>query len=255
MSLEQDIANLTTQTGALLALPGQLNATAMAQITALATLYNTRAAARYAEIWLDPVNGLDANPGTLAAPAKTMAGAVALAPTGTMTYIYCMSDVAISADVYVYNRSLRIKPLGTSQIVMSFDRYLTGDGATAKGNVRGFRMAGASSIVFENLNIAMPVDDGAWPGYTKLANWLVSMYTTAVIGPMAVAFSGCTITYGGAAFGPLVQGGYPMNYIETSVTIVGNTSLNGRRFSGVTDTTTGTAVSGLPWLRTNLTTV
>lgn len=252
MALEDTIAALTQQAGLLLDLPQQIANAATAKVATLTSLYEARASSKVTTVYVDPILGSDANVGTQAAPYKSLKAAVEKSQTGAVTEIQVNGDCAVDSDIYISSRTIIIRSINTNKHQLIPTRYIIQGQATPTAGLYGFRLGNGGHLILYNLDIRVPANDGTWPAFSQANCFVISHWPSSIHWSMyGVVLSSCSITYDATNFGYFMEGGYPHSYVETSVAVINQTSLNGLRYKGYT-ATAGTAVTTLPWLISNL---
>lgn len=251
---EQQIAAFTQQAGLLLDLPQNIANTATAQINAVGNAYQARLNTSIGNFYVDQVNGLDTNPGTLAAPLKTITKALSLVPMGGRCQASLVGDYTIADTIVVDNRQLIVLSSTTVRNKLHCTRKLNAAVTPNTREVAGLRMIGQASITLYGLSIQVPALDGQWSAFNGGGNEvLFGSAGSYFVGAQSLAILSCDLNIPDPAFGALISSYYPMTLIVSGVTLT-DQPLNGKVVRGITNTA-GTATSGVPYLNTTLTTI
>lgn len=163
MSLESGIAELTTATNNLITyFNGKKAAIDVAVAAAIAAVPDT------ARTWyVDQINGLDTNAGTLAAPFKTFGKAITSTPASGFCMIYLTNDYDMATGVGTGVGTVYIVGLPTNGVKPKIKpKYLTTtDGLGVKSTLMaGFTIYLQSDcICFRDLDIVLPTIAGIDP--------------------------------------------------------------------------------------------
>ncbi len=250
MSLEQNIADLTNQTGLLLDLPDEIAQTATTQINAISDLHQSIMANGKPTFYIDQVNGDDAAEGTAADPLQSISKAVSLIAAGAYVNCVLMSDYHFNAELLVDNKKLHLISDSTIRHRITFDALA--EGATPYRNVLAFLVQYGAHITIRGLTIVMPEASGGGLG-SAIVNYKSALIrpgnSESTAGCVAnIAF--CDIEWPAAPCGPLV--GFISDFTlvasantETDQAMLGQWLLNETNVAG-TDPLT------LAYLKTNL---
>lgn len=256
-SLEQSIANLVAIGGQNLNLPQQVAAAAQNQINAVGAAYTSRLNSLLVAWYVNQATGLDTNPGTLAAPLKSIERALELSPRGAMVRIYLQSDYAISAaPIAIDGRRVRIGSADATRYAITPARSIDDTVTPNLRRLAGFDLQNGGGVIFYGVRINIPALEAPWSAYGEhFMNAFVSGGGAFAAGLHHVAFASCDISMPATIHAPLLQGTQLWSFATTSVVLVGAaTSLNGKILGGYT-AAAGTATSGIPGLVTSLATV
>jgi len=257
MSLESSIATLTQQAGLLMDLPQQVADVAQAQIAAIGAAYQTHLATLSTTFYVDQVNGLDTQAGTVNAPLKSLGKALALTPRGGICVALLKSDYTLADVTLVDGRLLAIVSDSVVKRNIYFSRLL--DATTTPNNryPACFKMSNDARIAFVGVTLNMPVLDGSWTAITLSGTYRGLISPGGYFGyeEFGVAVSLCDVNIPTTPFCPLIMNSSGVHVHWFSNTLTGDvTSINGRLFEGQTNTA-GVASNTLSWLQTGLATV
>lgn len=203
MSLETDVANLVTQTNALLDYFKNRKAGIDSAVAAAIA-----AAPETVRTWyIDAVNGSDANAGTAAAPFKTLGKAVANTPAFGVCIANLLSDYVLDTNVAQTTTNLLVVGSGAvRKLSVKYYPVVNAD-TSVTTYLGGFQLATqASCIEFRNLAIELPSIAGVAPAPTiNRITGLVRTNGTGNVPPfLGVSLSGCTVTMAVDFIGALV---------------------------------------------------
>ena len=193
MSLETDVANLVTQTTALL----DYFKTRKAGIDSAVAAAIAAAPETVRTWYVDAVSGADANAGTATAPFKTIAKALANTPAFGVCIVNLLSDYVLDVNVTQSTSNLLLVGSGAvRKLSVKYYQVVNAD-TTVSTYLGGFQLATqASCIEFRNLAIELPSIAGVSPVPTNTRiTGLVRTNGTGNVPPfLGVSFSSCTVT-------------------------------------------------------------
>ncbi|MDN7142690.1 hypothetical protein KC131_18745 [Pseudomonas sp. JQ170] len=207
MSLETDVANLVTQTTKLIDyVNGKKSGIDAAVAAAIAAVPETTR-----NWFVDQVNGLDTNPGTQAAPFRTLGKAIAATPASGVCNVSLLSDYVLDSQVALNCTMLVLKGEGGTRVLRP-KYYPSVDSVTgATDNRLGgfvFQRQG-SQLEMRELNLALPTAVGVVPAPTNARlNSLFRHYGSFSVPPlMAIQMNTVTVTKEAGFVGSLIGGG------------------------------------------------
>lgn len=163
MSLETDVAALVTQTTKLIDYFGTKKSDIDKAVAAAIA-----AAPETSRSWyVDPVNGLDTNAGTQAAPLKTINRAIAMTPPSGVCTAYILDDYDMPAGIGSLNSVLILIGVAKNGVRPKLKpKYITSTDAAqiTTTNMTGFNMYLASNLIsFRDIDIYLPSPAGFTP--------------------------------------------------------------------------------------------
>lgn len=159
MSLESEIAALSSEARALLnyyaARKAGIDAAVVAAITAVPETNRN---------WfVDPVAGLDTNPGTTAAPFKTIEKALASTPNSGVCGVYLLRDYDLASQVDITCSLLVIRgSIGTEQLRVKYYTNTNNGASDTRLGGFAFQRQGAN-IEMRELTLVLPSPAGVNP--------------------------------------------------------------------------------------------
>lgn len=251
-SIDEQLATLSAKVTAIEGKADAVTAAAISRIQAVSDAYSGRIATLAAQFWVNALTGNDTTgDGSLAAPWATIKKAVDAVPMGARVIIWLMAAHEITQDIDCTGKHVTIRSSSATRHSITFQRYNT---AVPQRAVRGFTLGLNSTLAFREVTITAPLLDGSWA--TNPAGSLapaIRVSDGTLFGPKTVVFTLCDINFPATMFSNFIAGAQPTIYAVGSCTETGSTIL-GRMFTGVTNTS-GTLVTTLPWLVTDLTNV
>ncbi|WP_445672429.1 hypothetical protein [Pseudomonas inefficax] len=186
MSLESDVANLVTQTNALLTW-FQAQKTSIAAAVAAAIAATPEMSKTF---YINQLTGDDTNPGTAALPLKSIAKAVSNTPNGGLLTIYLQAD-------YVHNSagSFSQRQLNVLSDVSGTKRkltigYQTADSATY---LSGFTPLGFGQVGLRDITLVLPSPTGLAVQPFTAANSLLRIVGSSVVGMIGLKLDNCEV--------------------------------------------------------------
>lgn len=254
MSLEQSIADLTTEAGKLMDLPQSIATAATQQITAIGNAYQARLNGLQGTFYVDAVNGADNAPGSIDAPLKSIQRALTLIPRGGVCTVILKSDYTMTTASRITIDGRRLILLSDSEAVrrnLFFERGVN-------DNIRylaGFIISNGGAITVRGLTLNMPPLDGGWPALTPARSGM--FMSPAVIGweTASIVVSYCDVVIPATPFGYFLSALMNPALVWYSNTLTGATASILGRMSADQPNTAGVATNTLPWLQTNLTNI
>ncbi|WP_144180357.1 MULTISPECIES: hypothetical protein [unclassified Pseudomonas] len=163
MSLESDVANLVTQTNKLIDYFGTKKSEIDKAVAAAIA-----AAPETSRSWyVDPVNGLDTNPGTQLLPFKTINKAIAVTPPSGVCTAYVMDDYDMPAGIGSLNSVLILSGVAKNGVRPKLKpKYVTSTDANnvTTTNMTGLNMYLASNLIsIRDMDIYLPSPAGFNP--------------------------------------------------------------------------------------------
>lgn len=164
MSLESDVGNLVTQTTKLIDyFSTRKNGIDKAVSDAIAAVPETTR-----DWYVDPVLGLDSNPGTLAAPLKTIERAIAATPSSGLCNIQLLKDYDVARQINSTCAALVVfGATGTETLRVKYFQQTTdysNPSAPFETRLGGFALQRqASNIELRGLTIILPSPAGVTP--------------------------------------------------------------------------------------------
>lgn len=244
MSLESDVANLVTQTNALLTwFQAQKNSIAAAVSAAIAAVPNNE------RTWyVNQLTGDDSAAGTINAPLKTIDKALANTPAcGICT-------VRLQAD-YVHSTAIvsNVRVLNIMNDITGVKRKLTltyqSDGAAS--SLAGFGLPSFAGLGLREVILVLPSPAGVVPTPTGSANILIKTYSSAVTSILSLKLDSCEVQAAADFAGFLMPFANNAAVLESVATSYPS-GFGGRYISGVAS---GTASNTLSNVVTNLATL
>jgi len=163
MSLETDVGNLVTQTTKLIDYFGAKKSEIDKAVAAAIA-----AAPETSRSWyVDPVNGLDTNAGTQAAPLKTINRAIAMTPPSGVCTAYILDDYDMPAGIGSLNSVVILVGVAKNGVRPKLKpRYVTSTDASnvTTTTMTGFNMYLASNLIsLRDIDIVLPSPAGLNP--------------------------------------------------------------------------------------------
>lgn len=204
MSLESQIADLVTATNSLIA---TFN-TKKSGIDSAVAAAIAASPATVRDWWIDQVNGLDTNPGTQAAPFRTLGKAINSTPSSGVCNVALLSDYVLDIQIGINCAMLILKGEGGPRWLRP-KYYSTLD---ANGQVSDNRLGGfvfwrlGANIEIREMNIAFPTAVGVIPAPANgRLNSLLRTYGTFSVPPMmGVQMNTVTVTKEAGYLGALI---------------------------------------------------
>lgn len=251
MSLESQIADLVSASNALVAaFSGKKNEINAAVAAALA------AAPEAARTWyVDQVNGLDTNVGSLSSPLRTIDQACKNTPTFGVCTVQLLSDYVLAANILVSVASLYVVGYGAVRTLsLKYYQTLNSDGITSVTNLGSLQMATqANQVEFRNLAILLPTAAGQNPAPTvSRITGLVRTNGTGNVPPfLGVSFAASTVAMASDFVGAIVGS----TVASISFTAIGTSFPSGFGGKYVAGIASGTAPKDTPNVLSNLSTL
>ncbi len=250
MSLEASIASLAQQAGLLMDLPQQVNAAAQAQIAAIGAAYQDRLGTLKTSFFVDQVNGLDTNAGTLASPFKSIGKALEQTPFGGYCEVALKADYHLAEPLTIDGRRLFIFSSGTKKR-LTFARLLD---QSIQPNYRypaSFSLLNRGAVVLSGLTVVYP-DLTGYSSYPA-ARWGLVRAAYDECAEVSVMY--CDIEAPADVYAQLLPSNTLAALYWTANTMTGaRTSPNGLISQSATGTA-GAAAASVPGLLTNLATI
>lgn len=253
MSLETQIAGLTTQAGQLLDLPQQIANTAAAQIALVANQFAANQAAMSPVFYVNQASGADTNPGSAAAPLRSIARAVQLAPAGSRVTVMLQADHVVGADIALNGHELVIRSDTTgTRRGLTFERFVNNATTPPSRSLRSVIFANGAGVVLWDLVVTVPPLDGTWGTLADGSTGNMFRAFGNVASAASVAIWNCELVFPATVFAPMFGNG-PAN-LEVNATIITG-GLNGKVHPAFTASggTANTATAHR--IRTNLPTI
>lgn len=190
MSLETEIANLTSKSTALIDyFNTRKGAIDSAVATAVAAIPNMERS------WfVNQLTGQDSNPGTVAEPLRSIDKAIANTPVGGTCIVRLQSDYRHETyNLVVTSRVLLITSdtLGTKRkLICTYQSSVTSNASY----LSGFGLTSGAHLGFRELHIALPSPEGITPVPGGTANALIKTYSAQVTGMISLKLDTCDIT-------------------------------------------------------------
>ncbi|MDH0133535.1 hypothetical protein N7381_09780 [Pseudomonas asiatica] len=246
MSLESDVANLTTQVTSLITYfngkKAGIDAAVAAAIAAVpAGLKN---------YYINALTGDDTAVGTAAAPLKTLDKALSSTPVGGVCVAFLQTDYVLNVALNIDGRFLHLRS-DTSGVKrkVTCNYYLTSDGSATY--LAGLVMYNGAQIMTTDLTFVLPSPAGFAPVPTGFVNALFKTNSSGGTVICAVKMSSCDVTAPADFVGWMV--GSPNCAIIFEVLNVSFPAGFGGRY--VQNVASGTSPATLPNLLTNLATL
>lgn len=243
MSLETEIAALTSTGKALIdtfnGKKAGIDAALAAAIAAAPAISRT--------FYVDQELGVDTAAGTIEAPLKTIAQAIANTPSGGTVDIVLVKDYVHDSVVGANNRAVVIRGESAASTVRKFTLkdFATGTGTKRMG---GFQAGRRVSFTFADMTLVLPDTAGlALP----LDNFYALVYAggNSIPGFLPFMLYNVAFTVPGTFAGKLIGPGLStVSFVAIASTIP--TVLEGSLITGVT---AGKDPNTIPWLLTNVT--
>jgi hypothetical protein len=251
-TLEDQIAGLALQTAALLPLPQQIAAQASAGVAAVQAAWTARIASMNTEFVVDAANGLDTNPGTTAAPLRTLREALARTPFGGRCVALLAAPYALDASnggadglTLIDRRTLIIRSTTNVRHPVTFTpRASPGDPLLR--SIHGFSLQDRASLAFSGVRFVMPSATG-WSNLTTIG-WTASPIHARPVhrgAAVFVAFEDCDIELPADPYAAIIGASAVQLNVQNATLAGPLTSLNGRWLFGTT-ATAGTQTNTLP---------
>lgn len=259
MSLTTDIAAVVSRANALIDKFDAKEAAINAAIAA--ALLTIPQATRV--VYLDAINGNDANEGTLAAPIQTFTRAIALGGPNRGVDIALLTDVTLNAarTFIPFNQAIRVYSYGyiyadPTNSPMKKVRLTVQpkDSATLTGDwqVSSFYcpLWGVNAINFQTVEIVFPAAPGAGVMVPDVYNGLISANTNAGPAMVGLELTDCKLTRPAGSVGVLC--GIRTHFISL---MVKNSTYVTAEMAGkwIANVASGAAPSSLGWAASNLT--
>lgn len=212
MSLESDVANLVTQTNALLdyfktrkAGIDQAVATAIAAVPNLERTW-----------YVNQQTGDDTAAGTAAAPLKTIDKAVANTPAGGSCLIRLQADYLHSTAIVAAQRVVNIMT-DTTGVKRKLTLTYQTDGTSAY--LSGIGLPSWGSLGLRDVTLVLPSPAGIVPPPSGSANSVIKTYSSSIVSMLALKLDSCDVQAPADFVGFLMPGsanGVVLEVISTS---------------------------------------
>jgi hypothetical protein len=252
MSLETDVAALVALINPTLALPQALYNEGIAAVGRVTAAY-TAAAKVMVTIFVDPVNGIDADArsGSAAQPLLTLQAAIARVPIGGIGRINLTGSITIQTTVTIAGRTIFLFSTTATRHAIQFQRT-SPNGVNRSLAAFGFEAGGQLALF--GLTLIVP-DTTAFSGFAQWAASAVFQVPNDALTTMPfVQLVACDISLPAAIFGPLISSARPLGLFVSTCVLTGS-PLTGRVIASQANTATPVATTTYPWLLTNLTEV
>ncbi len=251
MSLEQSIADLTTQAGLLLDLPQSIKDEAIAQTALISQAHQDHLNSLYKSVYIDALAGDDANDGSQANPLKTMTAAIAEGARGGLLDIYLETDIHMDQVVAVSDMRVRIFSTSSQKKKLSFQQATLTTSQTYRV-LRGFKISNAQILV-SGLEVILPALDAVYSAYS-VANaaspFHISSPTDFAVN--SVVFDRCNLDIPASIFNPMINTASTGLVLMVYACVAIDQPLAGALVVGAAS---GTDANTIPWLLTNLATL
>lgn len=249
MSLQDDLALALARIGVAIDKLDNVDAKTTAAIAQVVATYQARLSTLVTTFYISG-GGSDAALGTTpATPLRTLAEASRRTPVGGFCRSLLQTAIEITEDVELLNKHMVVGTADSTQRTLLFNRRATNTVPSYR-SVAGFFFMGRSSLVLNNLFIAMPELSAEYNNTTP--NYAASPFRPqgGDHGVMqSLTFNGCTIAFPNTLFSPLTAS---INFLYANGCVISG-SPNGKWVDGY-GASAGTSPANLP-LITNLATI
>lgn len=251
MSLESQVAELTATNNKLV----EYFNTKKASIDAAVAAAIAAAPETIRNWYVDQVNGSDANPGTLAAPFRSIGKAIASTPNFGLCNVRLLSDYVINESISVTCANVFVVGEGAIRTISpKYFQTLNADGVTYSTALGSFLLTNpATNIELRNVTLALPSSSGVnpVPALTRLNGFIRTNSTGNVPPFLGVALATVQITMAADFIGALI--GQTVSAI--SLTAISTTFPSGFAGKYVMGVAAGTAPKDTPNVLSNISTL